>query len=515
MLGPQLPPISVPVRLAAAGIVVLGAVLRLWGNDAASPFRMGVDEPVIVSTALRMIRTGDFHPHFFDYGGLTLYLHAAVGTLAFMSGAMDGRWSNLSMIWEGDLLAGGRTFTALLGTLTVLLVYWIGLRWGRTVALASALAMAILPAHVREAHFILTDTPLTLFITLTLLLSLKAVESQRLSSVALAGLAVGLAAAIKYNGAAALVMPLMAALALPRGQRAGGMCAAAAASGVTFLLCAPYTFLALPDFLNRFAALMQAYNRDRPMIEGLSNYLAHVRNWFTWPGVLLPQFGYLALGVALLGWGTVIVRTRDRQQRLRAALLVVFPVMYFWFISSQALQYGRYLLPIGPMLCIGLAVGTATAVQWCVGRMPAAARFALPIALLVLLAPPTASTLAWLRTNGRTSTAEQAAGWLVAQGPNADRVVVDEAVAIHLPPPLVTARTRDLVGRSIDDYRRDNVTYLITTSAQTDRYYADPATFRAQLTAHQTMMALATPVATFTPSREHPGPTITVLRIKP
>src|SRR5690606_39396412 len=114
---------------------------------------MGVDEPAILSTALRMIRTGDFHPHFFDYGGLTLYLHAVVGILGFVAGARDGRWSNLGAFWEGDMLVPGRTATAIFAAVTIVLVFRIGLRWGTPTALVAALAMAVLPAHVREAHF--------------------------------------------------------------------------------------------------------------------------------------------------------------------------------------------------------------------------------------------------------------------------------------------------------------------------------------------------------------------------
>ncbi len=204
------------VLLALVATIAAGAALRLWGAGAGAPFRMGVDEPFIITNALRMIRTGDFNPHFFDYGGLTLYFHAASAAVAFLMGAMAGQWSNLSAIWEGDLLTTGRTATALLGTATIVLVFRIGLRWGQGVALVAALAMAVLPSHVREAHFILTDTPLTFFVTLALLLSIRAAEDGRMRTLAWAAVAVGLATAIKYNGVVAMLLPLMAAVALGR-----------------------------------------------------------------------------------------------------------------------------------------------------------------------------------------------------------------------------------------------------------------------------------------------------------
>src|SRR5690606_275375 len=115
-------PSSVPGRaapvtlLALAAILGLGAGLRFWAVDAGAPYRMSVDEPVILGIVLRMLQTGSFHPHFFDYGSLTFYLHTAVGTLTFLAGAMDGRWTRVDALWHGDLLVAGRMLTALLGT---------------------------------------------------------------------------------------------------------------------------------------------------------------------------------------------------------------------------------------------------------------------------------------------------------------------------------------------------------------------------------------------------------------
>jgi len=105
-------------------------------------------------------------------------------------------WGSLDKVWEGDFYLWGRTATALLGTLTIYLVYRAGLRWGWTVALVASSMMAIHPHLVREAHYALTDTPLTFFLALTLLLSLVAAEDGRLRWFALAGLT---AKALPFN----------------------------------------------------------------------------------------------------------------------------------------------------------------------------------------------------------------------------------------------------------------------------------------------------------------------------
>lgn len=494
--------------LALVATLIAGAALRLWGGSAGAPFRMGVDEPVIITNALRMIRTGDFNPYFFDYGGLTLYLHAATAAVAFLLGAMAGQWSNLGAIWEGDLLTAGRTATALLGTATIVLVYRIGLRWGQGVALVAALAMAVLPAHVREAHFILTDTPLTFFVTLALLLSIRAVEDGRMRTLAWAAAAVGLATAIKYNGVLAILLPFLAAVAMGPARWLAGFSVVSGAAALTFLLCAPYTVLALPAFLNGMAALMQSYNQQRPLSEVMANYIAYLRNWFTWPGVLPASVGYIALLTSAVG---LPVALRTAPSRTVGLLLVAFPLVYFWFISTQALQYGRYLLPIGPMLCVSLAVGVS-ALTHRLTRTRTARAVVTGAASLALLMPPALAAVNWNRTHALTTTAEQAAQWLVTNAAPGDRIVVEGGL-FHLPPRFQATRTNSIIGNSIEEYQRDGVRYLVATSAMSDRYYADPAAQSEALAAHRLLMARAEPVASFVPDRRHPGATITVLRV--
>ena len=245
--------------------------------------------------------------------------------------------------------------------LTVVLVWRAGLRWGRGIALLAAFALAIQPQHVRESHFALTDVPLTCLVTLTLLLSLRASESGRTRAFAAAGLAAGAAAAIKYNGALALTMPLVAALAAP------GVAAAAQAIGAAlgaallgFLAGAPYTFLDLPGFLNGFAVLMQSYNQPRPALDAARIYLQHIRNGFSVPGVLPLDLGWLAVSVSGLGMLAIAGAIRHRSTRVLALVTLVFPICHFWLISTQgSLLYGRYLLPMIPMGCIFLAAGMA------------------------------------------------------------------------------------------------------------------------------------------------------------
>ena len=106
-------------------------------------------------------------------------MQLGVAVLRFLAGATLGEWSALDQVDTSDFYLWGRAVTALLGTLTVLLVYRIGMRWGARHAALAAGLMAVMPLHVRESHFVLTDVPVTFFVTLTLLLTLAAHEQER------------------------------------------------------------------------------------------------------------------------------------------------------------------------------------------------------------------------------------------------------------------------------------------------------------------------------------------------
>ena len=147
----------------------------------------------------------------------------------------------------------------------------------------------------------LTDVPMTFFVALTLLLSLRAYEKGTVAAFAWAGAAAGLAAATKYNGLIALVMPLCAAYAattdsgggrLTRGLAAGGACVAA------FVIGAPSTILDLPTFLNQYAALAGHYRPvGRATDPNWLVYLKHLRDQLGWPALRVRGRRLRARGV--------------------------------------------------------------------------------------------------------------------------------------------------------------------------------------------------------------------------
>lgn len=501
-------------RLAAWVVIAIGAALRFGAIGAGAPYRVANDEPFVVGTALQIMKTGDFNPHFFDYGGLSIYLHTVVGVVSFLLGAVAGQWSRIDAVWIGDLLPAARFVTAAMATLTVFLVYRIGMRLGPRVALIAGFVMAVLPQHVRESHFALTDTPLTLLITATLLMSLRAVERGRVPAVVAAACMAGLAASVKYNGAVALIMPLTAALALPSGSRLRGLGLALLGAGVAFLLTSPYTVLDLPAFLDGFGKLSQSYNQGRPFTDAAEIYIKYLRNWFSWTTVAPTNVGYVAVLLAVIGIALVAMRRGMSLTRTGAAIVLVFPCLWFYMLADQGgLQYGRYLLPMAPMFCLFL--GTALVAVW-----NGATRFGTPglwglrIAVIALLVLPAGSAVGWVRDHARPRTEELAAAWIVRELPKGGLVFV-EAAAVALPPAIKAYFVGRLVDRPLESYREQGGMFLVTTAAETDPYFAGPSADPAKAAAYRDLVARTEPAVTFQADANTLGPRISIMRIRP
>src|SRR4051812_2683430 len=272
-------------RLGLMLALLAAALLRFWALSEGIGFKPGVDEPEVMERAVRMMKTGDLNPHFFDYPSLYMYVEAAVSTARFIVGALQGQWSGLAQAPTESFYLWARGMTALLGTLTVWLVYRAGLRWSPQVALLSAVLIAVMPLHVRESHFVLTDVPTTFCVMLTLLLSLRAHERETVRDFAFAGAAAGLAAALKYNGVVSVLMPLVACAMTPRLRSTRLACAVSIVGAMlaTFLVAAPYTLLDLPTFLNQFARLSSEYRSPPAFAEPVwLVYLKHLRIALQW-----------------------------------------------------------------------------------------------------------------------------------------------------------------------------------------------------------------------------------------
>lgn len=498
-----------PSRFGLAAVLVVAALLRFWSLGHGVPFAVGVDEPEILERATNMMRSGELHPRFFDYPGLYIYLQFLLSVVHFIAGALAGTWSSLADAPTSAFYVWGRALTATLGVATVWIVFRIGMRWGARHALLAAGLMAVQPQHVRESHYVLTDVPLTFFVALTLLLSLRASEQGTVRAFTWAGVAAGLAAATKYNGVLVVVVPLLACAFAP-GLRARLLAAGAIAGAAlaAFLAAAPYTVLDLPAFLDTFARLSNEYrSKGRKAEAAWITYLKHLgpRGGFGYPALLLAAAG-IVLGTVRLARGP---------GRARWAAVLVFPILYFAFISRQQIVFGRYLLPITPFLCILAAAAVVSGVsllrRYEIHRAP---RTALIAALTVAaLLPPALTAVRFNATISRTGTAELAYAWIRANVPK-DATIVIESRNLVLPDYPKAMQVAQLRQQPLEHYVRENVDYLVASSQCFGPYFASPEWHRQEYAEYRTIFDQSEELARFTPSQANPGSELIVFRVR-
>jgi len=494
--------------IGLALVVLTAGILRFWALGAGIPYAVGVDEPDIMTRVVAMLKTGDFNPHFFDYPGFYFYAQLVVACGRFLQGALAGAWRSLDQVGPADFYLWARGLTALLGTLTVLVVHRIGLRWGTRHALLAAGLMAVMPMHVRESHYVLTDVPMTFFVTLAFLLSLGAHEKATMSAFAWAGAAAGLAAATKYNGALAIALPLVAAsMTLAAPSRL--LCALAASGGAlgAYLVAAPYSLLDLPAFLNAFARLASAYRPRGPAPEpGWLVYLKHLRLGLGWPALLL----------ACGGLGLGLVRAARGPGHVRWTLLVAFPIVWFYVLATKSLIFGRYLLPMLPFVCILAAIAVISGVSLLRRfAIPRVARTALIVALTgAAVLPPAVTSIRFDRTIGRQPTQALAYGWIARHVPSGSRIVI-EKFDIRLPEERYrTEHVRQLIERRHEEYVAAGADYLIASSQVYGPALEAPHREPERYAAYRRLFEESHEVARFSPDEDHPGPELRIFKVR-
>ena len=508
------------ITVAIVAIVIFAAGLRLAHNRTGVPYAVGADEPQIMNRAFQMMKSGDFNPHFFDWPSLTIYLQLLATCGAFLVGAMQGAWGNLDQVGPGDFYVVGRSVTAMLGAGTVVVLWWAARRWGVATGLIAAGFLAVMPNHVRESHYTLTDVPTGFFTTLTLLLALRASERPTRGAFAWAGLAAGLAASCKYNGLVAIVMPLIAAvLVMPASSdvETGGRWTSAHVRLVTglillvfastlagFLIGTPYALLDLPKFLNDYARLALVFSRTRSGEPGWSLYLKYLRGSLYMLGMLWAGLGLL---VGFKGWLTGPDRTRW-------LLLAVFPVLYFNVMAGAFQIYGRYTVPLLPSMALLAAVGLVSVWRLGCRVMPARVATAVATGLIVwTVGQPLLGSIDWVDGMARTGTVDQAYSWIVQNVPRGTKIAVETSV-MSLPgnryPSIVL---RSLAERPYEQYVQEEYGYLLANAVAYNQAMPSEADTAARREAYRVLFERAEQVAHFDESADKPGPTLRIFRI--
>lgn len=408
---------------ALAGILVGALGLRVWGIAQGLPYAYNSDENAhFAPRAVRMFEEG-LNPHYFANPPAFTYLLHALYAVWFGGGA--GARHALAL-HPTEVFVLARLAAALLGTVAVWLLYLVGARlFSRAVGLLAAALLAVAFLPVFYAHLALNDVPTLAPLTLSLLGTAGVLRYGRRRDYLLAGVGLGVGCATKYT-AGIVLLPLLAAAGAqylahtPRAGRrvAEGLLLAGGAALAGFLIANPYAAL---DFHSFHAELNhQSQLSGEPQGKLGAGHTGGVRYYLwslTWGLGWLPALA--ALGGALTVW---------RRDRLLGWLLVPAPLVFLAFMGLQGRYFGRWLLPIFPIVCLLAAFFALQLVAAVVNRARRGPR--MRIALIVLAAAALcAQGLLYSvhsdRVLSRADTRALTREWMVAHITAGTRIVVE------------------------------------------------------------------------------------------
>ena len=442
------------------------------------------------------------NPNYFDNPPAYSYLLAIVYELYFGGRAA---LSHAFAVNPTEVWVIARVITAVLGVLAVWLLYLIAQRlFDRRVALLSAALMAVAFLPVFYSKLALNDVPTLVPLEVSLWASAAILRGGRRRYYALAGLGLGVAAATKYTGGI-VILPLVAAIwfqdRADRRTLARNTALAAAVAVLAFVICDPYSLLAFTAFKAGLA------------IQGAESAAASGKLGLTHGSGVLYYLWTATWGV---GWVPAIAAVLAipwlylRERRLLAFFLPAL-VVYLLFMGLQGRYFGRWLMPVVPIICILAAYTAIAAADTLASRLP---RLALPAALLagaLLCAQGLGYSIHSGLANSRPDTRNIARAWLVAHIPIGTRVVIEPVVpeewGLDIGHPLAThngyrwggfpvLRKNELDGRLALDqgasvtienyehllkpalipfYEANGFCYVVTGSQQYGRALVDPA----------------------------------------
>ena len=497
-----------PSGYAIAMLALLAGAfaLRVWGVGQGLPYAFNADENAhFVPHAIGMFVNNGNPEYFVNPAAYTNVLHFV---FSIWFGGRKGV-SDMFAMHPSEVFIVARLTAAGLGTVGVWLTYLAGARLfdRRTGMLAAALlAVSFLP--VFYSHLALNDVPTLAPIGLSLYGTAGVLREGRGRDYVIAGLGLGIAAATKYTGGI-VILPLFAAtmaqFMAPGGHKPAvrGLMLAGLFAAVGFAATNPYALIDFAGFREGLSHQTTAADDSFGKL-GLTqtNGVAYYLWTFTW------GMGWVPLIAAVAG---ALLLLRD-EPRL-TWVLAPTPILFVLFMGSQGRFFGRWLLPVFPIVAL-LAAYCVIEISDLVGRRRPALRLtALVVGVVALCGQGLVYSLHSGLVLSRGDTRNLTRAWMVTHIPLGTRIVVEPIVpdgwasdighpyggtsngyrwvkfptsrasfnpdtGAPVPPPGVVVNIEDyertLRPSLIDDYEAGGYCWVVTGSTQRGRAEAEP-----------------------------------------
>jgi hypothetical protein len=481
-------------------ILIVALAVRVYGIGFGLPY-VGyyADEYFVSDPALEMIQRGDWKPSI--RVSFSVHVQFLVGQMAFLYRSWRGMpispeevtpprlFNALPTMGVGlptnfpEFYLWGRLAVALIGTLTILVVYIFGKGVAsREAGLLAAAFLTFSPIHARFSHFPARAVPGTFLILLATCMIILAYKRDKWWLYLLALPIALLAIYAKQNGRIVLV-PLFLAPVL-------GLWKNRARIGIEHVTTRVKIALAAVLLLILFLLLIS----DKQIISSLVSFFdflvspiwnhpfvyapappsaIETKNTWLW---IIRTFArdwkcIFPLAVCGLVW---VVLSRKRDEGL---LLISTPLAYYLVVTSFTVMPPRWMVPMIPFLALVAGIFVADAKALLVSRLDSANKrgvifFIVFLSLIVMVEPAMAvlETDYWLTQKDVQTLATE---WIQQNIPVGAKFLV-ECYGPYLPEEYYKVEYEWYLTPDVGAGRWQDFDYLVFSEACYGRFYADP-----------------------------------------
>jgi len=349
---------------------------------------------------------------------------------------------------------------------------------GKTpVALLASLWMALSPTNVANSRLITPDTFVVFFVVLALWGAVRVFQQGKTGHHLFAGIAVGLVASTKYNGAL-VGLCLLGAHFLRcgwKGYRDRRLYVALALSLATFFLTTPFALLDAREFFRDMQTEARHYATGHSGMEG------EALRWYL-------SYFWRVEGLAFVLALVEIARSLYRRSK-PSLLVAIFPVVYFVFICGFVVRNDRTAMPLMPFLFLLAAIFLARLIEpsrlWRGKRtLQVSVVVGLSLVCLSWTIPKVVNTAIKLTTLDSRVTARV---WIEENLPPGSKIAIESYAPFVDPDRFVVEYLDRMIYRPAEWYREDGFEYLIFSQGMFKRFYRQPEKYAREIAQYEAL----------------------------
>jgi hypothetical protein len=340
-------------------VIVEGKEVKLpkWLINSIRSFLLRsnyADEQAVLASLGRMNpQKLDFNPHFFEYGGLYIYLVGAslkiASILNLLTLSQDLSYYPLHPNEMGKFFVIGRLLGALMGILAVYIIYLLtSLVYDKKTGLISALFLSIIPVVVIYSHYLKPYVFNLPFLLLSFYMAVKILSSENKSNYIWGGVFAGLAGGILIPFGLIFISILIAHLIkrIPQNPKKiwvilslfeRKIVLSLLSAIIAFIVINPYMLISLKEAINEFLFLSRRHSFNFTFEHCIYFFKTSLAQALGWPLLIVVSAGTI-----------YSLYKREKTD----ILIFSFLFLAYFYISATTYRYIHYGIWIVPFLIL-------------------------------------------------------------------------------------------------------------------------------------------------------------------